>query len=151
MQCKRADRHQMGKRQRERPCRVQVPTVPAQIRGQCTIHIIEVGFCCEHSFATRLPEKHRQHAALIDSLRSHGWRMHNDKVTVLLFGHAGTIFHPCEQALTDLGVSQAEFTKTMNSIHVQTVKAAQGIISARRQLERSLEQGTFGGHRRRAG
>lgn len=133
-----ADRHQTGKRQRERRCRIPVPSVHENIKRRCTVHLVEVGFCCEHSFATKLTEKHKQHAKLLKQLQDHGWKVHKDEVTVMLFGQAGTIFQPLDQALTDLGVSNDQITTTMNKIHIDVVKSAQAIVSARRRLERSF-------------
>lgn len=92
-------------------------------------------------FAVKLAEKRQQHAGLMKHLRDQGWKVYNDAVTVLLFGHEGMIFHPCCQALTDLGVLCWDAVKTMNGIHVQVVKAAQGIVSSRRCLERGFVDG----------
>lgn len=78
-------------------------------------------------------DRKQQHAELLKNLRDQGQKVFNNAATVLLSVHEGTIFHPCSQTLTDLGVLYSDVMKTMNSIHVQ---AAQRIVSSRRCLER---------------
>lgn len=103
-----ANRHQEGKCRKVMPSRITVPTSPARttadMKRRCILHLTEVSFCCEDSFASKLTEKHRQQALILKSLTDEGWKVNDNKSTVLLFGHAGTGFHSCSQVLTDLGV-----------------------------------------------
>jgi hypothetical protein len=109
--------------------------LPAAARARCEVYVVEVAFCADSSFQSRLTAKHRQHVDLVSALRLAGWAVHGG-LKVLLFGTSGTIFHPTLEVLEELGVSHAAALRCLNALHVKAVNSAHSIICDRRRLER---------------
>ena len=100
----------------------------------CEVFVVEVGYCSDSSFQTRLSEKHQQHVHLVSALRQAGWAVPGG-LRVLLFGTSGTVFVPSLALLLDLGVSHAAAMRCLRSLHVHSVHSAFSIIRDRRRLE----------------
>ena len=110
-------------------------SIPARISDHCEVIVVEVGYCSDSSFVTRLTEKHMQHVALVAALKEAGWKVHSGRACVVLLGTAGTIFQPLQNILQHLGVTSHDVQAGMRTLHRSAVLLCDSIVRDRHHLE----------------
>ena len=119
---------------------------------------MEIGYCSDASFTSKLSDKHKQHVQLATCLTAAGWRLsgssaantnHNAtnnvgagpnqvraSATVLLLGNTGTICKPLRDTLVHMGVQASAADAVMRKLHIHGVNTAHSIVMDRRRMEK---------------
>jgi len=108
-----------------------------RVQGRCDLTLVEVGFCSDATFETRLTEKHKQHRRLVAALVDAGWNVRTGGARVALLGTAGTLFHPLMDIMIGLGVTKAAAETCLKAMHLKSVNTCHSIVRERRALERA--------------
>ena len=72
-------------------------------RRCCRVHVVEVGFCTEVTYAQKYKENYEQHRTLLDLLKNAGYKV--VQLHLLIVGSTGGMFKLTALHLKRLGVS----------------------------------------------
>ena len=105
-----------------------------------TIQVVEVGYCTDTNWRSKIAEKMKQHQELLAALRAEGWTVDAGAYVVVL-GACGAVYLSGQTALEKLGLSAAQAQGLLTKLHMHAVTAAHALTVLRRRLERSRSYG----------
>jgi hypothetical protein len=94
--------------------------------------VLELGYCSDTNHATKFITKHAQHVELVNGLRSAGYLVHYEVITV---GTTGTIPTSFLTSMTTLGLQRSCALKLADTVHSHTITSFQSILQCRRFME----------------
>jgi hypothetical protein len=104
----------------------------AAIQSDCTIHILELGYCSDASHTSCVTRKLAQHQQLLQALRDSGWKV---SYHVVVITSSGQIFRTVEPSVRALGVPGTHVLPLLRKLHLHSVRSASDLIRLRRRLE----------------
>ena len=112
------------------------PSTKAHLRSNCTIHILEFGYCSDKSHADCISRKQAQHQQLIAALHNEDWIV---SYKIAIVTSSGQVLHNVYESAESFGVPTPDITPLLQRLHVHTVKSAFYIVKLRRRLENNPE------------
>ena len=88
-------------------------------KANCTVNLIEVGYCRDDKAPSKAAHKMRQHLELQDALVKEGWTV---QVVPIVLGHCGSVYYRDMEAVQKLGVDKAGAKALFTALHDNAVK-----------------------------
>lgn len=103
-------------------------------KEQYTVQVVEVGYCSDLNWRSKMQEKMAQHQKLLQELKAAGWKV-DEQPQVIVLGALGAVYLSGREALVRLGLTKAQASKLLAELSVMAVEAAYEITLMRRRLE----------------
>ena len=115
------------------------------VKHRIHIHVFELGYCGDTSYASKDEVKRAQHERLVAELRTRGIKVHYH---VVLLGRCGTMQTETRRMLQDvLGMDRGTAETCMQKLHRHAVQYVEKFYTARQLIDNPAPGGTAGPNR----